>query len=105
MAGVGECVLIPHGHAIRSSTEIHTWVWLQELGRKKKIPISLVTLHKEERDGIAALGIDAVWFMGVWERSPAGIEISLPNQVLLVDFRRAIPDFSKEAPFLLNFYQ
>ncbi len=32
--------------------------------------------------------------MGVWERSPAGIEISMKNPGLLEDFRRALPDFA-----------
>ena len=34
--------------------------------------------------------------MGVWERSPAGIAISMRNEGLLEDFRRALPDFSPE---------
>ena len=34
--------------------------------------------------------------MGVWERSPAGIEIAMRNKGLLEDFRRALPDFSAE---------
>jgi hypothetical protein len=72
---------------------INTWVWLQELGRGKKTPVTLATVPKKEWDAIAALGIDAVWFMGVWERSPAGIEVSMRNQGLLDDFRRALPDF------------
>jgi len=37
-----------------------------------------------------------VWFMGVWERSPAGIAISMGNQGLLQDFRRALPDFAAQ---------
>ena len=45
---------------------------------------------------IAADGFDAVWFMGVWERSPAGIAISMRNHGLLEDFMRALPDFSAE---------
>ena len=32
------------------------------------------------------LGVDAVWFMGVWERSPAGIDIANKNEGLLADF-------------------
>ena len=47
----------------------------------------------EEWDAIAALGFDAVWLMGVWERSPAGIEIALENDGLVESFRRALPDF------------
>ena len=31
--------------------------------------------------------------MGVWERSPAGIDVSMQNPGLLTDFHRALPDF------------
>lgn len=74
--------------------EINTWVWLQELGRNRKNPVTLASVPKKEWDAIGALGCDAVWFMGVWERSPAGIAVSMRNQGLLDDFRRALPDFS-----------
>jgi hypothetical protein len=74
--------------------EINTWVWLDELGRKYGRPVDLATVPKQEWDALAARGFDAVWFMGVWERSPAGIEISMRNTGLLEDFRRALPDFS-----------
>ena len=59
-----------------------------------KRPVNLATVPDEEWDPIASLGFDAVWFMGVWERSPAGIEISMRNEGLLQDFRRALPDFT-----------
>jgi glycosidase len=42
------------------------------------------------------LKVDAVWFMGVWERSPAGIAIANQNKGLLEDFRRALSDFRLE---------
>ncbi len=74
--------------------EINTWVWLGDLCRKYKRPVNLATVPPEEWDAIASHGFDAVWFMGVWERSPAGIEISMRNKGLLDDFRRALPDFS-----------
>ncbi|HTP41929.1 MAG TPA: alpha-amylase family glycosyl hydrolase [Nitrospiria bacterium] len=74
--------------------EINTWVWLGELSRKYHKTVDLATVPKEEWDAIAAHGVDAVWFMGVWERSPAGIEVSMRNRGLLEDFRRALPDFS-----------
>ena len=76
--------------------EINTWVWLGELSRKYKRPVTLATVSPEEWDQIASGGFDAVWFMGVWERSPAGIEISTQNQGLLEDFMRALPDFVAE---------
>jgi hypothetical protein len=76
--------------------EINTWVWLGELGRKYPGPLNLATVPAQEWDAIAARGIDAVWFMGVWERSPAGIAISMRNPGLLEDFRRALPDFAAQ---------
>ena len=74
--------------------EINTWVWLNELGKGKKTPLTLATVPKKEWDAIGDLNVDAVWFMGVWERSPAGIAVSMGNQGLLDDFHRALPDFA-----------
>src|SRR5512136_2664380 len=76
--------------------EINTWVWLGELSRKYGRNVDLGTVPKPDWDAIASPGFDAVWFMGVWERSPAGIAISMRNKGLLEDFRRALPDFSAE---------
>jgi hypothetical protein len=76
--------------------EINTWVWLRELSQKYQQLVNLATVPNEEWDQIASLGFDAVWFMGVWERSPAGIAISMQNPGLLEDFKRALPDFAVE---------
>jgi hypothetical protein len=73
--------------------EINTWVWLSELSQKYQRSVNLATVPSEEWDQIASFGFDAVWFMGVWERSPAGIAISMQNPGLLEDFKRALPDF------------
>jgi hypothetical protein len=74
--------------------EINTWVWLGELSRKYQMPVNLATVPETEWDEIDSFGVDAVWFMGVWERSPAGVEISMRNEALVKDFKRALPDFS-----------
>jgi glycosidase len=76
--------------------EINTWVWLGELSLKYRMPVDLATVPKHEWDEIASDGFDAVWLMGVWERSPAGIDISMRNPGLLEDFRRALPDFTAQ---------
>jgi hypothetical protein len=76
--------------------EINTWVWLRELGLKYRRRVDLATVPEQEWDAIASPGFDAVWFMGVWERSPAGIAISKRNPGLLEDFKRALPDFAAE---------
>jgi hypothetical protein len=89
--------------------EINTWAWLNDLGRKKKKPVTLATVPKKEWDDIAALGFDAAWLMGVWERSPAGIHIAMNNEGLLTDFRRALPNFAPEdnvgSPYCVRRYE
>jgi hypothetical protein len=76
--------------------EINTWVWLSELSPKTGSHIQLANVPPTQWDAIASLGFDAVWLMGVWERSAAGIAIANQNQNLLADFRRALPDFRAE---------
>ncbi|RPI17857.1 MAG: alpha-amylase, partial [Acidobacteria bacterium] len=76
--------------------EINTWVWLNELRQTHQNCLTLGTVPGEQWDSIADLKVDAVWFMGVWERSPAGTAIANQNQGLLADFRRALPDFRAE---------
>jgi len=74
--------------------ELNAWAWLKELSQKHGRAVVFATVPEQEWDALAAQGFDAVWFMGVWERSPAGIAISLRNPGLLQDFERALPDFS-----------
>jgi hypothetical protein len=88
--------------------EINTWVWLSELSRRYARKIDLASVPAEEWNGIAAYGFDAVWLMGVWERSPAGIAIANQNKGLLEDFRRALPNFRIEdnvgSPYCIRRY-
>ena len=42
-----------------------------------------------EWDALAALPVDAVWLMGVWERSPAGLAIALADPSSTRQSRRA----------------
>lgn len=76
--------------------EINTWVWLRELNNSCGRAISLANVPVKEWDAIADLGADAVWLMGVWERSPSSIRIAMINDMLLSDFRRSLPDFTME---------
>jgi len=76
--------------------EINTWVWLSELSQKYGRNVSLASVPAAEWDAVAAHDFDAVWLMGVWERSPVGIAIANQNKALLDDFRRALPDFRLE---------
>jgi hypothetical protein len=81
---------------LRSIYEINTWVWLSDLSRIANTAINLGSVPAAEWDSIAQYGFDAVWLMGVWERSPAGIAIANRNSNLLNEFRRTLPDFALE---------
>jgi hypothetical protein len=74
--------------------EINTWVWLCELSRQYGRPIHLGVVPAREWNALADLGIDALWLMGVWERSPAGARIAMQNQGLVADFKGTLPDYS-----------
>ena len=76
--------------------EINTWVWLHELSQRAGRPVDLGSVPAGEWDDLAALGVDGVWLMGVWERSPAGIRIARQNEGLLAEFRRVLPDFTPQ---------
>lgn len=76
--------------------EIDTWVWLHDLSIEHGQAVTLGTVPPQEWDRLAALGADAVWLMGVWERSPAGIEVANQNPGLQADFQRALADFQPD---------
>src|SRR5436305_11863861 len=88
--------------------EINTWVWLDALSRRDGTPVTLAGVPGREWDAIRDLGFDAVWLMGVWERSPAGIAIALENEGLMESFRRALPDLRDEdivgSPYCIRDY-
>ncbi len=57
--------------------EINTWVWLSELSLKTGTIVDLSSAPSAEWDGIAKFGFDAVWFMGIWERSPQALQLPI----------------------------
>jgi Alpha amylase, catalytic domain len=88
--------------------EINTWVWLADLSKKHGAAVDLSSVPAAEWDAIAQFGFTAMWLMGVWERSPAGIAIANRNENLLADFRRALPDFRPQdnvgSPYCVRSY-
>src|SRR2546430_12827403 len=74
--------------------EINTWVWLNDLRQQYDRAITLGNVPTEQWDAIVSLSVDAVWLMGVWERSPQSIRIANGNAGLQADFRRALPDYT-----------
>ncbi|MFI6437885.1 alpha-amylase [Streptomyces sp. NPDC050759] len=72
--------------------EINTLVWLSELSGRYGRPVTLGDVPGEVWDSVALPGVDTVWLMGVWQRSPAGREIALRDEGLRAAFREALPD-------------
>jgi hypothetical protein len=89
--------------------EINTWVWLEELSTSAGFGVTLGTVPKETWNTISELSMDAVWLMGVWERSPTGIHIAMQNKDLLEEFRRTLPDYQPSdvagSPYCVRNYE
>ncbi|WP_405910267.1 MULTISPECIES: alpha-amylase [unclassified Streptomyces] len=74
--------------------EINTLVWLGELSGRYGRRVLLGNVPGEVWDEVARPGVDTVWLMGVWERSPAGLGIALRDDGLVASFRDALPDLT-----------
>jgi hypothetical protein len=72
--------------------ELNTAIFLSELSKKYNRTIKLGTIPEEEWKTIAALPVDAVWLMGVWQRSPYSTKISMDNPTL----KDTLPDFTEK---------
>ena len=70
--------------------------------------VKLDSVPDEEWDALARPGVDAVWLMGVWDRSPAGRVISLQKPDLLAEYTRALPGWQPEdvpgSPYCIHAY-
>ena len=72
--------------------EINTAVWLDELSRAAGWPVTLAGVAAAAWDAAVPGGVDAVWLMGVWGRSPAGLALANANAELQASFAEALPD-------------
>ncbi|MCY1136857.1 alpha-amylase [Actinoplanes sp. Pm04-4] len=72
--------------------EIDTWPWLTGLARRYGRPVTLGDVPGEVWDELS--DFDAVWLMGVWERSPAGLAVAVADPGLRRDFHAALPGLS-----------
>ncbi|HEY2270442.1 MAG TPA: hypothetical protein VGI96_48050, partial [Streptosporangiaceae bacterium] len=72
--------------------EIDTAVWLGDLSRAAGRLVTLAEVAGRDWDSVTPDGADAVWLMGVWERSPAGLALANANPELQASFREALPD-------------
>ena len=89
--------------------QINTWTWLHALRHKFDDHITLGNIPPSEIDALITMPIDAVWLMGIWERSPAGVKIALQHPGLQTEYSHALNDFAPEdivgSPYSIRNYE
>jgi hypothetical protein len=89
--------------------EINTWVWLNALSATTRRRVDLGDVPDEALARIAELGFDAVWLMGVWERSAGARNVSRTVAGLHDEYRRAVPDYAVDdivgSPYAVAHYR
>jgi len=89
--------------------EVNTAVWLNELSTRAGHRLTLADVSAEDWATVTPAGADAVWLMGVWQRSPAGLAVANANSDLQQSFRDALPDLSPSdiigSPYCVRGYQ
>jgi glycosidase len=107
VAGEGGCAAVNSGTSTDVTSrwaaaehpfvyEINTWPWLDGLSAGADRRVELGCVPEARWDAIAELGFDAVWLMGVWTRSPAGVAVALSNPTLCAGFEEALPGYGPE---------
>ena len=76
--------------------EINTWPWVVEVCRDHGRGTTLAEVPADAWDRLAEMAIDAVWLMGVWERSAAGAEVSRNEEWLRRFGREQLRGFTPE---------
>lgn len=88
--------------------EINAWTWLTSLEKRTGRSMTLSDIPGREWDALAELHLDAVWLMGVWERSSEGARIARWKQGLEPAFRSALVDFEDQdvpgSPYCIRNY-
>jgi glycosidase len=76
--------------------QINTRVWLTELGRDLRRPATLDDIPNAGLDRLAAMGLDWVWFLSVWQTGLAGQQVSRTNPEWRKEFQETLPDLREE---------
>jgi hypothetical protein len=72
--------------------EVSTAAWLHDVSTRVGAPTTLAEVPPAEWDKVTPAGVDTVWLMGVWERSPAGVRLALDSPEQLASFHAVLPD-------------
>lgn len=89
--------------------EINTRSWLNRLSARYNRSLTLSTIPDEYWDKVKNGGFDAVWLMGVWQKSPAAEQIARTDENLRKQIAAVKPDFKNEditaSPYAVYSYE
>ena len=89
--------------------EINTAAWLLELSQREGEPVNLGNIPLAEWDRLKAAGMDYVWLMGIWKRSPQSCQIFLNSAQLRASVESSLPGFKVEdvkgSPYAIQAYE
>jgi hypothetical protein len=87
--------------------EINTWPWLHSLSEIHGHEIKLDNIPIQMIDQELA-SFDAIWLMGIWERSPKARDIAIKHEGLQQEYRKALRYFNTEdvigSPYSVYYY-
>ncbi|MSR58921.1 MAG: alpha-amylase [Planctomycetaceae bacterium] len=88
--------------------QINTRVVLNELAQTLGRPATLDDLTDAMLDGLASLGFDWIWFLGVWQTGPAGRAVARALTDWQREYLRVLPDLTDDdicgSPFAVEAY-
>jgi hypothetical protein len=88
--------------------QVHTRLWLSELGERLGRAATLDDIPDADLDRIASVGFDWVWPLGVWQTGPASRHVSLTDPGCRQGYREVLPDFTDAdvcgSPFAVQSY-
>jgi hypothetical protein len=78
--------------------EIATAPWLHDVARRTgaPAPLTLGEVPAAEWDRLTPPGVDALWLMGVWERSPVARQMALDSAPQMAALRAVLADLEAE---------
>ena len=88
--------------------QINLMTWLHELGNREQQNRTLATIPDREWRYLKDKGMDIVWLMGIWKRSPDSRKKAQGEPFLVDESRTILPDFVPEdivgSPYAVHGY-
>lgn len=74
--------------------EINTASWLTKLSTKYETTINLANIPLNEWQSIINLDFNAIWLMGIWQRSEKAVDINLADETFMSEMNTVLEDFN-----------